>query len=57
MSYALHAIVGLLQIWPLAPGLSGLRDGRIRMRRVVRPRVSSRWLLEYEIASGKRAAD
>jgi hypothetical protein len=57
MSYALHAIVGLLHIWPLAPGLSALRDGRIRRRRMVLPRVSSRWLLEYEIASGKRAAD
>jgi len=57
MSYALHAIVGWLHIWPLAPGLSALRDGRSTMRRVVLPRVSARWLLEFEIASSKRAAD
>jgi hypothetical protein len=57
MSYALHAIVGWLHTWPLAPGLSALRARRIRMRRVDVPRVSSRWLLEFEIASGKRAAD
>jgi hypothetical protein len=57
MSYALHAIVGLLHIWPLAPGLSALRDGRSQMRRVVVPGVSSGWLLEFEIASGKHATD
>jgi hypothetical protein len=57
VSDALYAIVGWLHIWPLAPGLSALREGRIRMRRVALPRVSSRWLLEFEIASGKRAAD
>jgi hypothetical protein len=57
MSYALHAIVGWLHTWPLAPGLSALRDRRIRKRRVVLPRVSARWLLEFEVASGKRATD
>jgi hypothetical protein len=57
MSHALHAIVGLLHVWPLASGLSALRDGHTRIRRVVLPRVSSRWLREFEIASGKRASD
>jgi len=57
MSNAFHAIVGLLHIWPFAPGVSALRDGRRKRRRVVLPRVSARWLLEFEIASGKRAAD
>jgi hypothetical protein len=57
MSFALSAIVGLLHAWPLAPGLSALRDGRIKMRRVVLPRVSSRWLREFEIARGKHGAD
>jgi hypothetical protein len=57
MSYALHAIVGWLHIWPFVRGLSARSDGRIRRRRVVHSRVSARWLLEFEIASGKRAAD
>jgi hypothetical protein len=57
MSPALHLIVGLLHIWPLASVLATRRDMHREWRRVGLPRVSAQWLLEFEIASSKHPDD
>lgn len=54
MTYALHAIIGLLPEWPSAMRLFAVTGWRMKSGDVALPRISSRWLLEFEITSSKR---
>jgi len=52
MTQVLH-ILYLIPRWPIAIWMLGATRRRLKADSVSLPRVSARWLLEFEVASGK----